>query len=61
LLDFTKDITIISPKIDDRVKQMIDENSLVYLPRKYKKEKNNPQYLFYTKINTKLLQNLFFL
>ena len=38
LLDFTKDITIISPKIDDRVKQMIDENSLVYLPRKYKKD-----------------------
>ena len=38
LLDFTRDITIISPKIDDRVKQMIDENSLVYLPRKYKKD-----------------------
>ncbi|WP_187646890.1 precorrin-2 dehydrogenase/sirohydrochlorin ferrochelatase family protein [Nitrosophilus labii] len=35
LLDFTKDITIISPKIDQRVKDFIDKNSLKYINREY--------------------------
>lgn len=37
LLDFTKDITIISPKIDENVKNMIEKNRLVYIDREYKK------------------------
>ncbi len=36
LLDFTKDITIISPRIDQRVKDFIDHNSLKYISREYK-------------------------
>ena len=37
LLDFTKDITIISPKIDENVKNMIEKNRLVYIDREYQK------------------------
>ena len=36
LLDFTKNITIISPKIDSYTKEMIDKYNLVYIDREYK-------------------------
>jgi precorrin-2 dehydrogenase/sirohydrochlorin ferrochelatase len=35
LLDFTTNITIISPKINDNIKQMIQENNLEFKNRKY--------------------------
>ncbi len=37
LLNFTKDITIISPKIDTRVKNLIENHSLTYKEREYQK------------------------
>ncbi|WP_281950759.1 precorrin-2 dehydrogenase/sirohydrochlorin ferrochelatase family protein [Nitrosophilus kaiyonis] len=37
LLDFTKNITVISPKVDDRVKEFITKNGLKYINREYKK------------------------
>ena len=38
LLDFTTNITIIAPQIDNRVKKMIKENHLTYLQKKYQKK-----------------------
>ncbi len=37
LLDFTKNITVIAPKLDANMKKMIDDNSLPYENRIYKK------------------------
>jgi len=36
LLDFTKDITVISPNISDKTKEFIDKNRLNFINRKYK-------------------------
>jgi len=37
LLEFTKDITIISPKVSDKVKKLVDKNRLILLQREIKK------------------------
>ncbi len=36
LLDFTNDITVIAPKVDDRVQSFITSNNLTYYQRTYK-------------------------
>lgn len=36
LLGFTRDITVVSPKIDKRVEEFIEKYSLVYINREYK-------------------------
>lgn len=37
LLDFTNDITVIAPKIDERVKDLIEKNKLAFIKREYEK------------------------
>ena len=37
MLDFTDDITILSPKITDRIKELIDKHSLKYIQKEYQK------------------------
>ncbi len=37
LLDFTKNVKVIAPQLSDYMKQMIDDNNLVYENRKYQK------------------------
>ena len=37
LLDFTNNITVIAPKIDEKVKDLIEKNKLAFIKREYEK------------------------
>ena len=61
LLNFTKQITIISPEISKRVEDQIKQNSLVFLDKKYNKGDIDGFYVVIVATDDEELQkNIFF-